>query len=95
MGNGRLLVIQAIAIIAGQLMVTLADAREGNRSMYVGEGRYIGEPNTVGDAILRQRNNEWTQRQQDRYEYRQQQEREDRLDRQFERDDDYNSDGYD
>jgi hypothetical protein len=84
-----------IAFIASAVIVSVANAREGNRSMYVGEGRYIGEPNTVGDAILRQRNNEWTQRQQDRYEYRQQQEREERLDRQFERDYDYNSDGYD
>lgn len=79
-------------LLACVVIVIFTDsiAGERERATYVGEGRYVGEGNSVGSAILRQRNNEWTQRQKDRSDYQRSQERIDRLDREYERSyDDY------
>lgn len=89
----------AIAFLASIVIISVTDSMAGERerATYVGEGRYIGEGRSVDSAVLRQRNNEWTQRQQDRSEYRRSQERIDRLDREYERsydDSDYRDNDY-
>lgn len=43
-------------------------ANDSEKATYVGGGRYVGEGRSVDDAMLRQRNNEYTERQYDRQE---------------------------
>lgn len=82
-----------IGILTLALLSALdVSASDGEKATYVGGGRYVGEGKSVDDAVLHQRNNEWTQRQQDRQENEQRHDRSERR----ERDRDYqrNSDDY-
>lgn len=67
----------------------------GERATYVGEGRYSCSSDSVDCAVLRQRNNEISTRQQERLEAEQRYERYERRERQYERDYEYDrSDRY-
>ncbi|MBA4143719.1 MAG: hypothetical protein H0X43_12140 [Nitrosospira sp.] len=57
-----LVVIFFLAVIYS----TVTDAADGEKATYVGSGRYVGEGRSVDDAQLRQRSDEYTERQNDR-----------------------------
>lgn len=70
---------------------TISDAADRERATYVGGGRYVGEGKSVDDAVLRQRSDEYSERQQDR---QRNDERYDRAER-HERDSEYEQQGRD
>jgi hypothetical protein len=72
------------ALVALALSVNV-DAAERERATYVGGGRYVGEGKSVDDALIRQRSDEYSERQYDR---QRDEERYDRVERR-ERDYDY------
>ncbi|MEO6825087.1 MAG: hypothetical protein ABI167_10275 [Nitrosospira sp.] len=73
------------------LLVSLAlvlpiAAQAGEKATYVGGGRYVGEGKSVPDAIIRQRSNEYSERENDRRNAQRDYDRDQRRDR---------DDGYD
>lgn len=65
------------------LVLAMPIAVQANeKATYVGDGRYVGEGKSVDDAVLRQRSDEYTERQQDR---RRSESRYDRYEREYER----------
>lgn len=61
-------------------------AQAGEKATYVGEGRYSCSSDSVDCAVLRQRNNELSIRQQERQETERRYERAERREREYERD---------
>lgn len=68
----------------------------GDRATYVGEGRYSCSSDSIDCAVLRQRNNEVSNRQRERLEAEQRYERYERREREYERErqEDYGYDNY-
>lgn len=68
------------------LLVSLAlalpiAAQAGEKATYVGGERYVGEGRSVDDAVLRQRNNEYSERERDRQDNEQRYERSEQRER--------------
>lgn len=73
-----------------QLLILLTLAipitASGDKAVYVGEGRYVGQDRTSSDtAVLRQRNQEQTERRQDRQRDESRTRENDRQDRDYQR----------
>jgi hypothetical protein len=58
-------------------------AQATEKAMYVGGGRYVGEGKSVDDAQLRQRSDEYSERERDRQENEQRYERSERRERDY------------
>lgn len=86
-------IITTLVILALSVVYD-ADAGDRESATYVGGGRYMGEGNSVDSAALKQRNNTWTQREIDRYNYERDSYQENRYDRMNERDYDYDQYDY-
>jgi hypothetical protein len=56
---------------------------QAEKAMYVGGGRYVGEGKSVDDAQLRQRSDEYSERERDRQDNEQRYERSDRRERDY------------
>ncbi|MEO6563837.1 MAG: hypothetical protein ABIN99_12465 [Nitrosospira sp.] len=71
-------------------------ASDKEKSTYVGGGRYIGEGRSIDDAVLRQRNNEYSERERDRQDNEQRYDRSERREREYDREShqDYESSRY-
>lgn len=67
-------IIAALIAIASSLPLN-AESADREKSIYVGEGRFVSEGRSVGSAILRQRNADISERQQDRQHYEREYER--------------------
>lgn len=79
----KFIVFPVLALLTLTISVT-AQARE--EAVYVGEGRYVGEDRDSSDtAVLRQRNQEQTIRQQERNRDEERYERAERRERSYER----------
>jgi len=77
--------IFAVAASFALAMPEAGYAAEREKATYVGDGRYVGEGNSVDDAMLRQRSDEYSERQIDRQRNEERYERAERI----ERDNDY------
>jgi hypothetical protein len=79
----KILILMALFIVYS----SVSHAADRERATYVGGGRYVGEAESVKDALLRQRSDEYSERQvdrqrnEDRYERAERRERWDRDDR--------------
>jgi hypothetical protein len=73
-----------------------AIAQAGERATYVGEGRYSCSSNSIDCAVLRQRNNDISNRQRERLEAEQRYESYERREREYERErrENYGYDSY-
>ena len=71
-------------------------AQAGEKATYVGGGRYVGEGKSADDAVLRQRNNEYSERERDRQDNERRYERSERRERDNDRESqqDYESSRY-
>jgi hypothetical protein len=72
------------------------NAQAGEKASYVGDGRYVSEGKSVDDAVLRQRNNEYSERERDRQDNERRYERSERREREYDRESqqDYESNPY-
>lgn len=61
-------------------------AQAGEKAIYVGEGRYSCSSDSVDCAVIKQRNNEFSIRQQERREREERYERAERREREYDRD---------
>lgn len=73
------------------LLVSLAlalpiAAQASEKATYVGGGRYVGEGKSVDDAVLRQRSNEYSERERDRQDNEQRYDRSERRERDYDYD---------
>ncbi len=82
------------------LLISLAlalpiSAQAGEKATYVGGGRYVGEGKSLDDAVIRQRSNEYSERERDRQDIEQRYDRAERRERDSDyRDQDYSDDDY-
>lgn len=81
------------------LLISLAlalpiSAQASEKATYVGGGRYVGEGKSVDDAQLRQRSDEYTERERDRQDNERRYERSERREREYDQERGNYSDRY-
>jgi hypothetical protein len=74
------LIIFSLSVVIALAMPITAQAE---KAMYVGGGRYVGEGKSVEDAQLRQRSDEYSERERDGQENEQRYERSERRERDY------------
>ncbi len=71
-------------LVALALSVQIVEAADGEKATYVGGGRYVGEGRSTEDAMIRQRSDDYTERQRDRERSEEREERVERRERAYE-----------
>jgi hypothetical protein len=75
--------MQTIKLLLLLLVFLPASAQAGEKAIYVGEGRYACDSDSIDCAVLKQRNQEQTRRERERYEDERRDDREERLEREY------------
>jgi len=75
----------ALALLVSFTCITSITAQAGEKATYVGEGRYSCSSDSVDCAVLKQRNNELSIRQQERRENERRYERAEQREREYDR----------
>lgn len=77
--------MQMIKLLLPLLMFLSASIQAGEKAIYVGEGRYACDSDSIDCAVLKQRNQEQTRREWERYENERRYEREERREAEYQR----------
>jgi hypothetical protein len=73
----------AVVVFLGWVMPETGFPADKEKASYVGGGRYVGEGRSVDDAQLRQRSDDYSERQQDRQRNEERYERVERMERDY------------